>query len=228
MRRDVSEIINLLIFPSFIDRSQTDSVGENCTRTKLKSNNTNTNTNTPLEPFDRASTRLVKWRKINVMPARTSNTNSNESTTQQSQCNTPDKTQPCQENKAEREEGRTVYLSDRSHDMQEKSKTHPHLLISSHIYKFFLFFFGMHHPHPHSFIIKVCILPNSPSSAPLPPLHASQSFHYDQTSSWYWLALLMLLTISSAFFLSTPLCSVIIWPRISLTSRAMFAASPQT
>ena len=126
----VSEIINFVIFPSSIDRSQTDSIGENCTRTKLKSNNTNTNTNTPLEPFDRASTRLVKWRKINVMPARTSNSNSNESTTQQSQCNTPDKTQPYQENKAEREEGRTAYLSDRSHDMQEKSKTHPHLLIS--------------------------------------------------------------------------------------------------
>jgi hypothetical protein len=222
----VSEIINLLIFPSFIDRSQTDSIGENCTRTKLKSNNTNTNTNTPLEPFDRASTRLVKWRKINVMPARTSNSNNNKSTTQQSQRNALDKTQPYQENKAEREEGRTVYLSDRSHDMQEKSKTHPHLLIS-YIQFFLIFLLVCIHPHPHSFIIKVCILPNSPSSAPIPPLHASRS-HYDQTSSWYWLALLMLLTISSAFFLSTPLCSVIIWPRISLTSRAMFAASPHT
>ena len=123
----VSEIINFVIFPSSIDRSQTDSI-ESTSRTKLKSNNTNTNT--PLEPSDCARTRLAKWRKINVMPARTSNTNSNESTTQQSQCNTPDKTQPYQENKAEREEGRTVYLSDRSHDMQEKSKTHPHFLIS--------------------------------------------------------------------------------------------------
>ena len=68
--------------------------------------------------------------EINVMPARTSNSNNNESTTQQSQCNTLDQTQPYQGNKAEREKGRTVYLSDRSHDMQEKSKTHPHLLIS--------------------------------------------------------------------------------------------------
>lgn len=51
---------------------------------------------------------------------------------------------------------------------------------------------------------------------------------YDHTSSWYWLLLLIFLTISSAFSIGRPRCSAIIWPSMMLTSLAMLDASPHT
>lgn len=51
---------------------------------------------------------------------------------------------------------------------------------------------------------------------------------YDQTSSWYWFADLIFLTISSALASGIPRCSAMIWIRPACTSRAMLAASPQT
>ena len=73
----------------------------------------------------------------------------------------------------ERKEGQSVYQIDL---MICKKNLKPILISSSHIYKFFLFFFGMHSSSS-SFFYHQGMYPSKFPTLCSPPLHASQSFH---------------------------------------------------